>query len=122
MQEYSVAMIQENFQKACTRVSPLKGFYVRIPKEKGEAFVYENTLLTNTNMSKASMKHFPTAGKKRSFLEFSNHSSVYYGQHTLNSTDCLDEKGVSEKDSLNHIIRQNELLNRSAEGGQKNIR
>lgn len=46
------------------RVTPLKGFYVRVPKEKGEAFVYKNTLLTNTNMSKASMKHFPTAGKK----------------------------------------------------------
>lgn len=111
MQEYSVAMIQENFRKACIKVSPLKGFYVRIPKEKGEGLCVQEYFINKHKHAKSKHKAFSRSRKKWLLLEFSNHSSIYYGQHTLNSTGCLDENRVSEKGrvwtTMYHQIRKN---------------
>lgn len=102
---------RRTFRKHVSRSLPWKAFMWESLKRRGKAFVYKNTLLTNTNMPKASIKHFPAAEKKWLLLEFSNHSSIYYGQHTLNSTGCLDEKRVSEKGRVwtttYHQIRKN---------------
>lgn len=64
MQEYSVAMIQENFQKACIKVSPLKGFYVRIPKEKGEGLCVQEYFINKHKHAKSKHKAFSRSRKK----------------------------------------------------------
>lgn len=54
---------RRTFGKHVSRSLPWKAFMWESLNRRGKAFVYKNTLLTNTNMPKASIKHFPAAEK-----------------------------------------------------------